>query len=114
MSLLIASIDHLQWEKDIVFALRVVKMTALEMEEHWAITEEWKELSKEMDRKIQEVLEPDRANGKKGVKFNFPDSKVRINFFLLFNVFLIQCLFREEAATQQRVRREGTFLGTRS
>ena len=91
MSLLIASIDHLQWEKDIVFALRVCKMTALEMEQ-WAITEEWKEACKEMDRKIQEVLEPDRANGKKGVKFNFPDSKVRINFFCCslyfsFNVY---------------------------
>ena len=68
-------------------------MVALKMEQ-WDITEEWKEPCKEMDRKIQEVLEPDRANGKKGVKFNFPDSKVRINLFLcvfcfLFNVYSV-------------------------
>ena len=33
--------------------------------------------SKEVDLKIQELLEPDREQGKIGVKFNFPDSKVK-------------------------------------
>ena len=60
-----------------VLGMRLVKMVALGMPT-WDITEEWKEKSHQVDRKIQRLLEPDRVNGKIGVKFNFPDAKVRI------------------------------------
>ena len=59
-----------------VLGMRLVKMVHLDMPT-WDITEEWKERSNQVDRKIQSLLEPDRVNGTIGVKFNFPDAKVR-------------------------------------
>ena len=46
-----------------VLGMRLVKMVALGMPT-WDITEEWKEKSHQVDRKIQRLLEPDRVNGK--------------------------------------------------
>ena len=43
-----------------VLGMRLVKMVALGMPT-WDITEEWKEKSHQVDRKIQRLLEPDRV-----------------------------------------------------
>ena len=63
-----------QWERALLFVARKVTILYLMMD-HWNFTGDFKKKRKESELVIQKLLLPEP--GKVGVKFQFPDSRVR-------------------------------------
>ena len=58
-------------ERAIIFVTHVIKMIHLKLTE-WDIKADFRGDAKDVDLKIQELLEPDRERGKIGVKYQIP------------------------------------------